>query len=220
MRFGVVVGGVLAAASLLASCGDDSDDRDATATTVAMPQERCLLVLHGKGGNGRETVVADGVAVISPSGNDSLGGDARQWLYFSEQEYEEAATIVRQAAAGCESVIVHGFSNGGAFAAKLYCKGEHLDGRLLRVVVDDPVVDEAVLGCNPNPAVDVALYWTGALEDAAQPGRDCDELGWTCEGGTLIGIDAYAGALDTPAMPSLHDEHIPYDTAPELSQWA
>ena len=136
---------------LLPSCGGDSDDGDASATTVAVPHERCLLFLHGKGGNGRETVVADGVAVISPSGNDSLGGDARQWLYFSEQDYEEAASIVRQATAGCESVIVNGFSNGGAFAAKFYCRGEDLDGRLLRVVVDDPVVDRSRARLHPEP---------------------------------------------------------------------
>ena len=219
VRFGAAVSATLALTCLVAACGDGSDDGQAAVVTTPAPSERCLLFLHGKGDTGKETVITDGVLVISPSGNDSLGGDARQWLYFSDEEYEQAASVVRQATAGCASVIVNGFSNGGAFAAKFYCRGEDLDGRLRRVVVDDPVVDQGVLGCTPNAAVDVALYWTGALEDDAQPDRDCDELGWTCEGGVLIGIDAYAEALDTPVLTSIHDEHVRYDTAPELSQW-
>ena len=219
VRFRAIVSGTLALICVLWSCGNEGDDGQATATTASVPQERCLVFLHGKGDTGKETVITDGVSVISPSGNDALGGEARQWLYFSDEEYEQAASIVRQATAGCESVIVNGFSNGGAFAAKFYCRGEDLDGRLLRVVVDDPVVDQGVLGCTPNPAVDVALYWTGALAEDAQPDRDCDELGWTCEGGVLIGVDAYADELETPVLSSIHDEHVPYDTAPELSQW-
>jgi hypothetical protein len=127
--------------------------------------------------------------------------------------------VVEDAIAGCRQVIIHGFSNGAAFAAKLYCRGETFGGRLVRVVVDDPVVDEAVTACSPDASVGVTLYWTGALEGQAQPGWDCAEADWTCEGGHTIGIDAYAESLDTPLKPSPFDQHQSFLDAPELSDW-
>ena len=102
--------------------------------------------LHGKGDNGAETTVTDGVTIVSPAGN-AEGWGGRQWLYFPEPEYTAARDVVTKAVTGCEQVIVDGFSNGAAFAAKLYCRGETFGGRLVRVVVDDPVVDGAVEGC-------------------------------------------------------------------------
>ena len=154
--------------------------------------------LHGKGGGGAETVVEDGVSVISPDGN-AEGWGGRQWLYFPDGEYTAARTAVEAATAECDQLIIHGFSNGAAFAAKLYCRGETFGGRLVRVVVDDPVVDAGVKDCSPDPSVGVTLYWTGALEAQAQPGWDCAEADWTCEGGHTIGIDAYAESLGHPA---------------------
>jgi hypothetical protein len=174
--------------------------------------------LHGKGGTGGDTVNEGDVTIVAPTGNAD-GWGARQWLYFPDEEYAAARAIVAESVAGCDAVIVNGFSNGGAFAAKLYCRGESFDGRLLRVVVDDPVVDCAVEGCAPDPAVDVVLYWTGALAETAQPGWDCGEGDWTCEGGTTIGIDAYAAALGTDVLPSPHDAHEWFLDAPELDQW-
>ncbi|MET0460457.1 MAG: hypothetical protein ABW195_14495 [Ilumatobacteraceae bacterium] len=197
-----------------------SDDGTAEATPVgtAVTSDRCLVRLHGKGGAGAATVDADGVAVIAPTGNAD-GWGARQWLYFPDAEYDAARQIVEDAIVGCQHVIVDGFSNGAAFAAKLYCRGETFDGRLVRVVVDDPVVDDAVSGCSPSPDVDLTLYWTGALEDTAQAGWDCAESDWTCEGGSTIGIDAYAAALGVDPQDSPNDDHAWYVDAPELSQW-
>ena len=113
-------------------------------------RQRCLVRLHPKGSEGAETVVEDGVAIVAPTGN-AEGWDNRQWLYFPDEEYAAAREIVADAVEGCEQVIVNGFSNGGAFAAKLYCQGETFDGRLARVVVDDPVVDAAVEGARRIP---------------------------------------------------------------------
>ncbi len=180
--------------------------------------ERCLVRLHPKGSEGADTVVTDGVAIVSPTGN-AEGWDNRQWLYFPDDEYDAARQIVADSVEGCEQIIVNGFSNGGAFAAKLYCRGETFDGRVTRIVVDDPVVDAAVEGCAPDPAVEVTLYWTGALDDPAQPGWDCSEQDWTCEGGTTIGIDAYAAALGTEVLDSPLDGHEWYQDAPELTQF-
>ena len=180
---------------------------------------RCLVRLHGKGGTGRDTVSGGDVTVIAPTGNsDGWGG--RQWLYFPAAEYDAAREIVADSVTGCEQIIVDGFSNGASFAASLYCHGETFDGRLVGVVVDDPVTDHAVDGCTPDPAVPITLYWTGALERTATRGWDCAEGDWTCEGGETTGIAAYAEALATEPLQSPFDEHEWYVDAPETRAWS
>jgi pimeloyl-ACP methyl ester carboxylesterase len=190
-----------------------------TTTTTTPTGQRCVVFLHGKTDNGDDTYESDGVKYLAPSGNDKVGR-GRQWLYFPENEYREARDIVSDAmnAEDCDHVIIDGFSNGAAFAAKLYCRGDSFDGRVVGVIVDDPVVDTAVLGCRPASGVDVTLYWTGAL-DEAEPGWDCDEGNWTCEGGITIGIDAYAFALDTEVRESPYSDHQWYRDPPELDDW-
>ena len=114
--------------------------------------------------------------------------------------------------------MVHGFSNGGAFAGALYCRGETLGGRLRGVIVDDPVPDHGTAGCTPPAGVPVALYWTGALTEAT-PGADSAPLDWTCAGGSLVGIDAYAAALGTPVLPSPNRGHQPVADPPQVAAW-
>jgi hypothetical protein len=181
---------------------------------------QCVVSLHGKGGSGRATTTSGAVVRLFPTGNAS-GWGGRQWLYFPESGYQSARSIVTAAidSAGCSKVIVGGFSNGGAFAAKLYCRGETFGGRLVRVVVDDPVVDNAVVGCAPAGGVGVTLYWTGALESQAQPGWNCADGDWTCEGGTTIGVEAYASSLGTAVKRSPMGGHSPYTSAPELTRF-
>jgi hypothetical protein len=202
----------------LAACGGDDSSPARTSTAASSGADHCLVRLHGKGGSGTATVTEGDVTVISPTGN-AEGWDGRQWLYFPDEEYQAARDVVVSAVDRCEQVIVNGFSNGASFAAKLYCRGEAFDGRLVRVVVDDPVVDGAVEDCTPDPDVDVTLYWTGALVPPAEPGWECAEADWTCEGGQTIGIDAYAAALQTDPVESPFTEHEWYVDAPELSQW-
>lgn len=233
-RRGAVLGAV-GVVLVATGCSDGGDDDIAVPATsapaiTASPSApgsavdgsavaaRCLVRLHGKSGTGAPTVVEADVTIIAPTGN-AEGWGGRQWLYFPDAEYEAAREIVADATTGCEQVIVHGFSNGAAFAAKLYCRGEALEGRLVRVVVDDPVVDHGVDGCAPDPAVEVALYWTGALADTARAGWDCAEGDWTCEGGETIGIEAYGAALGAEVLDSPIDEHAWYLAAPELSAW-
>jgi hypothetical protein len=197
-----------------------SPETTASPTTPATVGDggRCLVRLHGKGGGGADTFDDGDVSVIAPAGN-AEGWGGRQWLYFPEEEYEAARSIVASAVGPCEQIIVNGFSNGAAFAAKMFCRGETFEGRLRAVVVDDPVVDHGVEGCAPAPGVAVTLYWTGALQSTAQPGWDCAEGDWTCEGGSTIGIDAYAEALGTDVVDSPFDDHQWYTDAPELSEW-
>jgi hypothetical protein len=182
---------------------------------------RCIVRLHGKGGGagGTHSVAAD-LVEVAPGGNGSAWG-GRVWNYFPESGYVAARSSVVAAvdAAGCGRIVVVGFSNGGAFAAKLFCRGESFDGRLIGVIVDDPVVDHAVDGCRAARGVRVALYWTGALASTATPGWNCAEQDWTCEGGTTIGIDAYQRALGVTRQQSPHTTHAVYQSPPELSSW-
>lgn len=207
----------LASVALLAACGGSGGDEGSSAPADTTPLASCVVRLHGKGERGAATDTSAPVAVVSPTGNaDGWGG--RQWLYDTDERYAAAVAVVRAASARCTKVVVHGFSNGGAFAAKLACRGEALDGRLAGVIVDDPVPDAGVVPCAPSPGVKVALYWTGALTQAVA-GWSCQEQDWTCQGGTTIGIDAYAKALGVPAQPSPQKTHVPNRAAPELTAW-
>jgi hypothetical protein len=215
--------GALGALVLITSCGGHDDAAPAAATAIptsaAAARDRCLVRLHGKGGSGAPTTTVGDVTVVAPTGNAD-GWGARQWLYFPDSEYDAARAVVADSVTGCRHIILDGFSNGGSFAAALYCRGETFEGRLLRVVVDDPVTDHAVDGCAPSPSVAVTLYSTGALDAQAAAGWQCAQSDWTCEGGETIGITAYAAALGAPVQRSPFQDHQPYQDAPELSDWA
>lgn len=177
---------------------------------------RCVVTLHGKGGSGAPPRDEGGVTVLSPAGN-APGWGGRQWRYDDPATLAQARATVRGAVddAGCDRVVVHGFSNGAAFAASLFCHGEDLDGRLARVIVDDPVTDAGVLPCAPAGGVALTLYWTGALAATAPAGWACAPADWTCAGGTSIGIGAYAAALGVTAKASPMGGHAMYTAAPE-----
>lgn len=189
-------------------------------TTAPASGPNCVVRLHGKGGAGSAARERDGYVELAPTGNAS-GWGGRQWLYFPESGYQAGRAAVANAidGAGCRRVVIDGFSNGAAFAAKLYCRGESFGGRLAGVIVDDPVTDHAVEGCAPASGVRVTLYWTGALQGVAQPGWSCASADWTCEGGSTIGIAAYAAALGTTAKQSPNSGHSAYANPPELTRF-
>ncbi len=198
------------------ACGSDSSNRGPAPTQA----DKCVVGLHGKGGSALPAVQRDGYVQVLPGGNaDGWGG--KQWLYFPEERYAEAVGIVRAAidSMGCTDVVIHGFSNGAAFAASMYCHGETFDGRLRGVIVDDPVPDHGADSCSPAPGVPLALYWTGGLDDKATPGAACKPMDWTCQGDSLVGIDAYAAALGTPVLKSPNKSHSPMDEPPEIATW-
>ena len=157
---------------------------------------------------------------VSPTGN-GRAGDGHEWRYSPEAKYQEAVGILADAVegSGCRRIVISGFSNGGAFAGKLYCRGETFSGRLVGVVVDDPPPDTGTQACAPDPDVEVALYWTGALDGVAREGVDCGQIGYTCDGDNLVGIRAYAEALGTEILPSPFREHVWHREAPELDRW-
>jgi hypothetical protein len=208
---GLVLGGASAASGSTIPDGPVEDGTDLG---------RCLVRLTGAGASGQETAVWGGVADILPDGNGEVSTGGRMWVYDPEDRYEEALAVVEDAAATCDEIILNGFSNGAAFAAVMYCRGENFGGRLRRVVLDDPLPDQGVVGCDPEPSVGVALYWTGALAGEFGPGVDCTGLEATCLGGTLLSIDDYAAALGVAVQPSIHSDHQWYWNAPELGDWS
>jgi hypothetical protein len=181
--------------------------------------KRCVVLLHGKGGTAQPGRVTEGTTFIQPGGNaDGWGG--RQWLYFPEARYQQVRAIVQSAIddAGCGPVIVQGFSNGAATAAKLYCRGERFGQHVIGYIADDPVPDHGVDACKPAPGVRMRVYWTGALASATD-GWSCAQLDWTCEGDSTIGIERYARALATQVQRSIHTTHAEYAAPPEQTAW-
>ena len=176
----------------------------------------CIVSLHGKGGGGQgEWTGSDGVRHSFPAGN-APGWGGLQWLYYPASSYQTARNIVANdvAAGGCGRVIVYGFSNGAAFAAKLYCRGETFGGTVVGYVIDDPVVDHAVEGC-ARPPVKVVIYWTGDIN--VPDGWQCGD--WTCEGGSAIGIARYEAFVGVARKPSIHTKHQQYGDPPEFHSW-
>jgi hypothetical protein len=214
-----VVGDASAPATISDVSNPATLDGDATAER-SDELTPCIVSLHGKGGDGAPTSSIDGITLISPRGNDE-GWGSRQWNYLDADGYADAASVVADSIddAGCSVVAIHGFSNGGAFAAKLFCQGETFGDTLVGVVIDDPVADAATNNCDPGASVDAVLYWTGALEAAAPTGTNCDGIDWTCEGGVIVGIEAFAGAAGLDVAPSPFTDHRRFDDAPEPALW-
>lgn len=212
-----VAHGALVGAILLALSACDGGAADSAADLAAA---ECIVLLHGKGEGGAPTRLDGEIAVISPTGNGSAWG-GREWRYGTDEELEAATSIVTVDVDthGCEGVVLHGFSNGASYAAAVFCAGETFDGRLVGVVVDDPVTDAAVAGCVPARGIRSALYWTGALDAEAPPGTDCGPIDWTCAGGVVRGIDTYAADLGVDPTASPFDEHRWYLDAPEPRAW-
>ena len=187
-------------------------------STAVVTVARCVVRLHGKGGDGFATYDAGGWLEVGPQGN-MVGWGAYQWMYFPEASYAAVVATVANAitANGCTKVVVDGFSNGAAAAAKLACRNATFGGRVVAYVIDDPVPDHGTDGCARTvPAV---LYWTGALAGTAIPGWQCASGDWTCEGGETIGITLAAGHLGLAVKPSIFTGHSPYTNPPEIAAW-
>ena len=206
----------LASGCLLAGC----KGKASPSKPIMSPNGKCILHLHGKSGRGGPTQVEGDLTHVRPAGN-AEGWGGYQWLYFPEDKYRAVRASVAKAIAdaGCRRVIVHGFSNGAAAAAKLFCRAERFNGRVVGYVVDDPVPDHAVENCKPATEVKIRVYWTGALAGTASDGWQCASGDWTCEGGTTIGIAKYVSHLGVSATPSVQKRHAAYESPPEYGSW-
>lgn len=208
---------VLVLAVMAAACGGDDSAGREPVVSEPTPADDCLVRIHGRTDNGKQSELVGDTAEIWPSGNDEFG-NGRVWIYFPDDRYAEARDIVANAVADneCRRVMLNGFSNGGAMVASLVCNGEDFDGALVGAVIDDPVADTATEACAAAPGVEIALYWTGALDEDSAPGTDCDDNTYTCEGGVVIGIDAMAANLGVDVQASPFDDHLWYLDAPEI----
>ena len=209
-------------ALLAPGCGAGKSTATAPPPAPLLPgaaDKKCVVVLHGKGGNAGASSVTGDIETLRPGGN-AAGWGGREWRYFPQAGYEQVRATVAGAldAAGCGHVVVQGFSNGAAAAAKLYCRGEDFGGRVRGYIVDDPVPDNGVTGCQPRSGMPLRLYWTGGLA-VATDGWPCTTQDWTCEGGRTIGIARYARELGAQAVPSIHGTHTQYDSPPEIAAW-
>jgi hypothetical protein len=186
----------------------------------AVTADRCIVRLHGKGGQGESSEVVDGIAILSPTGNgDGWGG--RQWEYATSDDLDAATAVVSGAVddAACERVVLHGFSNGASMVAAMVCSGTTLDGRLVGAVIDDPVTDDATVDCQPSAKVDSVVYWTGALDAAAPPGTPCDSVDWTCKGSEVRGIGPFVDDMGVTWKRSPYEDHRWHLDAPEPMAW-
>ena len=215
--------GIAAAVALtcaVSACSGTDDAGGAGSVPEDFSAERCLVRVHGRSDTGAPPERRDGYAVVAPDGNERFDSGGRVWVYDDEASYASARERLVEVieAVGCEQVVLHGFSNGAAFVGSLVCRGETFDGRLRGAMIDDPVPDDSSPDCSPDPGVQLVLYWTGGLAEAVA-GTPCDDLGWTCAGTELVGVEEYARRLGIEVTTSAHDEHRPYDDAPELTEW-
>jgi hypothetical protein len=191
-----------------------------TSSEVEVAADRCIVRVHGKGGGGEPPQLVNGIAVLAPEGNGE-GWGGRQWDYATADDLSAATDVISGAVddAGCERVVLHGFSNGASLVAAMICTGTTLDGRLVGAVIDDPVTDEATVGCQPSAEVDSVVYWTGALDEAAPPGTSCDAIDWTCKGNVVRGIEPFAREIGVTWMRSPFSAHRWHLDAPEPLTW-
>ncbi len=179
---------------------------------------KCVVYLHGKGGYGGDPADYGDFTSLAPNGNAD-GWGALQWLYWPESSYQQiVSTITNEInGSGCTKVIIHGFSNGAAAAAYVYCRGNTFGGKLVGVIVDDPVMDNGVDNCSPGAGVKVKLYTTGGIPFGP---ADCASLGdWTCINGSIIGLSTYTSRLGVTNTQSAQFGHERYSNPPELTQW-
>ena len=171
-------------------------------TVVPPSGPRCVVVLHGKGGTGYATRTrSDGATEFLPTGNASAPvswGGYYQWLYASAAEYTSALKVITTALSTttCGQIALAGFSNGGAMAAKVLCSGETFGGRLVGVVISDPVPDQVVDGCSKGAGVSTHLIQSDWMNSQVGSGRSC-VADWTCQG-NLYSLADYAAKLGNP----------------------
>ena len=177
-----------------------------------IPGEGCVVFIHGAGWSGAPYTEdwGDKTFIWPYSGNDEF---PHFWLYDGpylsygddDTAYSAAVTNIRDSidANDCGPVMITGASNGGAFLAKMYCRGEDFGGRLWAVHVDDPVPDAGVLNCTPSPTVIRTMFThsTQLVEEAAAlPGGICSATtsmygSWYCEDDRALTLAEYEAAI-------------------------
>src|SRR5688572_26515148 len=107
--------------------------------------KKCVVSLHGKGGDGGAPWQNGDVTWLFPTGNGDGGGwGPHHWEYATTTMYNQALSIINGQITpqNCGQITLIGFSNGAAMAAKVYCQGQNFSNKLVGVIVDDPVPDQ------------------------------------------------------------------------------
>lgn len=181
----------------------------------------CILSLHGAGTAppSEFNLWGEGIWFLKPhSGNTTF---PYFWLYDGphnealdpgddQQPYDDLVAYLRGVLDDhdCGPTLLYGASNGGGFAAKLYCKGEDFDGRVWGVIVDDPVPDAGVVGCSPSPNVQRSMF-VHSTEVITEAERFVDnrcsqsptlEFTWYCEDDTGFDLAEYEAHIGQESL--------------------
>lgn len=177
----------------------------------------CNLYLHGAGQQGNSTDRQDGdvfwAMPRSPNGafwEYDGPHNYQQTPQTGEAEYQALRSFLANyvSSRSCGPTTVHGGSNGGGLAAKLYCRGEDFGGRVWAYIVDDPVMDRGVVGCSPSPNI-TRTYFTHSdeLRDEAADtvlnhGGNCSQAGWGwyCEDNRTMTLQEYNSHIGTQSV--------------------
>ncbi len=227
---------------------------------VAVPPvtrgKKCTLQMSGAGtSNNGELDVANptGYVQVTPPKlpNEVSPGQRRAfWEYdgphnyrqtpgTGERDYVEHRNSVSAFLddRGCGPTMVVGGSNGGAFAAKLYCRGEDFGGRVWGYFFKDPVWDHGVLGCTPSSNISHKLavhsVWLKRLAEGTAPGYRCDQISevnvrdqfpgengdWYCEDNLTLSEAAWEGATGVSSVLAGTAHIGSYDLEPDLADW-
>ncbi len=164
--------------------------------------KKCNLNLHWAGGSGKpDSLNLEGVTEVWPT---SPGGAF--WLYdgphnfandpdTGDADYQSLVTFLEGVltASGCGPTVIIGYSNGGGFAAKLYCEGEDFGGRAWAYMIDDPVMDDGVRGCAPSPNIRKVMFTHSdeLTAQAATANHSCTVTTWYCEDNRTMPLSEY-----------------------------
>ena len=183
-------------------------EADATTSTRRVPVN-CIVYLHGLGGSGFASDASSGGATwrINPTSNTAFSDGGHVWEYNTAARFAEAKQVVKRTIVDkrCERVVIAGFSNGAAFAAKLMCRGESFGNTVIGFVLADPVPDRVVDKCRPSSLTVGRRYVRHSRPFRKSfPGtgtRDCPR-GWMFETGCYA-ITTWDQRASAPADPMI-----------------
>lgn len=119
-----------------------------------------------------------------------------------EQAYQSLVMYLRGhlEQRNCGPTIILGYSNGGGLAAKLYCRGEDFGDRVFGYIVDDPVMDNGVLNCQPSSNIRKTHFihsseLSDAAAGAASIGYSCNVTTWYCEDNRTMSLTQYEARI-------------------------
>lgn len=134
--------------------------------------------------------------------------------------------------------MISGGSNGGGFAAKLYCKGETFGNRVWGYYLKDPIWDRGVIDCNPSPNITHKLgvhsRWLKYLAENA-PEQRCDRIdrvnvghitpdwptagNWYCQDNRSVSEATWESETGINSVLGGTGHIGTYDIEPDLAEW-